>query len=474
MTIPVHRIINYEGISPSVLASDAPTLAGLLDENPGLLVYTHSSPHFTTVSSPANPAVKHKPLAVIRPLSEDPVSHVVRFCVSQSIPISVRSGGHDMLGRSVIHQGVVLDMRSMDWVRISEDRKSAVIGAGVLGSAVQRTCDAEGLFTPTGWCTSVGYAGWALAGGYGSFNSGYGLGVDQILGARVVTANGKFVDTDDDPELLWALRGAGSGSFGVVTEFRIKVYPKPRLFGGLLIFPLSDVRTLFAGMEAIINGTGMPEQFSGDTMVIPMQGSYALMFVFAWVLKGDDDLPVAKAFLEKLCSFGTVLTNNVAEVTPNIFAAMFDQHGEMYPMHSCNRLLTQYGAVLADILAENPPSQDGDNIVLHYSHGLAAQPNSGTSFTVRRPHIVMAVGTRIPEDLAVEDAESHPAVTSTMELMRKLDASGIVLPGTYYNFAPQKDCVAEEMFGEDGVKRLMALKEKYDSGGVFCRGILRA
>ncbi|KUI70343.1 6-hydroxy-D-nicotine oxidase [Cytospora mali] len=436
MTIPVHKTMNYEGVSPSVLASDAPALAGLLDENPGLLVYTHSSPHFTTVSSAANPAVKYKPLAVMRPLSEGAVSHVVRFCVSQSIPISVRSGGHDMLGRSVIHQGVVLDMRGMDWVRVSEDR-------------------------------------WALAGGYGSFNSGYGLGVDQILGARVVAANGTIVDTDDDPELLWALRGAGSGSFGVVTEFRIKVYPRPRLFGGLLIFPLSDVRSVFGGMEAIINGTGMPEQFSGDTMVIPMQGSYALMFVFAWVLTGDDDLPAAKAFLEKLCSFGTVLTNNVAEITPNAFAAMFDQHGEMYPMHSCNRLLTQYGTTLADLLAENPPSQDGDNIVLHYSHGLAAQPNSETSFTVRRPHIVMAVATRMPEDLAVQDAESHPAVMSTMELIKKLDASGIVLPGAYYNFAPQKDCVAEEMFGEDGVRRLMALKEKYDSGDVFCRGILR-
>lgn len=312
--IPTHRIINPEGVSPSTLSSDAPVLVGLLEASPEVLVYTRSSPHFLSVSSAANPAVKSRPLAVVRVLSEAAVGQVVRFCVSKAVPISVRSGGHEIFGRSIVHDGVVVDMRAMDWVRVAEDRRTAVVGGGVLGSAVQKTLDAEDLFTPTGWCTSVGYAGWALAGGYGSFNSGYGLGVDQVVGARVVTAEGAIVDTDDDPELLWALRGAGSGSFGVVAEFRIKVYPKPRLFGGLLMFPLNDVAAVFRGMEAITNKRGgMPEQFSGDIMVIPMEGSHALMFVFAWVLEGDDDLPVAQAFLKDLCSFGTVLMNNVAE-----------------------------------------------------------------------------------------------------------------------------------------------------------------
>lgn len=152
---------------------------------------------------------------------------------------------------------------------------------------------------------------------------------------------------------------------------------------------------------------------------------------------------------------------------------MFDQHGEMFPLHSRNRLLTHHASVVADMLAENPPSQEGDNIVLHYSHGLAAQPSSDTSFAVRRPHLVMAVATRLPDDISVEDAESHSGMLWTSQLMAKLDASGIVLPGTYYNFAPQEDCVAENMFGEDGVKRLKAVKAKYDSGNVFRRGILQ-
>lgn len=135
--------------------------------------------------------------------------------------------------------------------------------------------------------------------------------------------------------------------------------------------------------------------------------------------------------------------------------------------------MTHHGSVLADFLTENPPSQDGDNIVLHYSHGLAAQPSSETSFSVRRTHLVMAIATRLPDDMSIEDAESHSGMLWTGQLVEKLDASGLVLPGSYYNFAPQQDCIAEEMFGEDGVKRLKAVKARYDSGNVFRRGVLR-
>jgi len=113
-------------------------------------------------------------------------------------------------------------MRDIAYVNVDKQCSTAKVGGGVLLAGLAKALAKEGLATAIGTNTSVGYVGWATYGGYGPFSANYGLGVDQIVGAKLVDANGKIVEADE--RLLKGIRGAG-GVFGVIVELTIKVYP---------------------------------------------------------------------------------------------------------------------------------------------------------------------------------------------------------------------------------------------------------
>jgi FAD/FMN-containing dehydrogenase len=242
---------------------------------------------------------------------------VIQICTTKTIPFSVRSGGHDFFGRSLISEGILIDMRAMDSIVIEPDRASARVGGGVIAGRLQEMLDSYGLFTPTGQAKSVGYVSWACGGGYSFYVGSYGFGVDQILGARVVLAGGQVVDTDQDPALLWALRGAGVGTFGVVAELRVKVYPVPKLYAGFLAFPLADAATVLGRVEKILEEDFLDE-FSGDAIaarpeMTPMPVSEPC-FVFFWCWTGTDgNLAPAERSLDRMVQVGTVLGNTATE-----------------------------------------------------------------------------------------------------------------------------------------------------------------
>ncbi|KAB8276198.1 hypothetical protein BDV30DRAFT_236032 [Aspergillus minisclerotigenes] len=158
-------------------------------------------------------------------------------------------------------------MRDMDTVNVASDRASARVGGGVIAGHLQEILNSHGLFTSTGQAKSVGYVSWACGGGYGFYVGTYGFGVDQILRARVVLAGGCVVDTNADSELLWALRGAGAGTFGIIMELRVKVYPVPKLYAGFLAFPLAVAATVMDEIEKLLHDDFL-DKFSGDAIAV--------------------------------------------------------------------------------------------------------------------------------------------------------------------------------------------------------------
>jgi FAD/FMN-containing dehydrogenase len=284
---------------------------------PSLPVYPNSSPEFEHYCTYYNRALVDQPLAIVRPRTENEVSQIVQICSMTQTPLTIRSGGHDFFGRSLVVRGIVIDMRAIDSITITPDRTSVRVGGGVIAGALQEALAAQQLFTPTGQSKSVGYVSWACGGGYGFYVGTYGFGVDQVLGARVVVASGTVIDTDEDSELLWALRGAGAGSFGVVVELRVKVYTTPKLYAGYLAFPLSNAATVLESFKSLVVDD-FPDEFSGDAIVahpdmLPVAVSEpCLTFFWCWTAV-DGDLASAKAFLQKMTGLGTVLANTVEE-----------------------------------------------------------------------------------------------------------------------------------------------------------------
>lgn len=192
-----------------------------------LLTTTFESKSFDTLRPIfVNPHAN--PLAIVRPSTIEAVSATVSFLASNKIPFTVRVGGHDLHGRSVEDGGVVLDLRLLNQVVIDKSGSeadggktaTARIGGGVLIGDLLSALEPHGLVTPVGTVSGVGYLGWAMHGGYGPYSSGFGLGIDQIVAAKVVDATGRVVDADG--ELLKAIKGAG-GAFGVVVEAVVRV-----------------------------------------------------------------------------------------------------------------------------------------------------------------------------------------------------------------------------------------------------------
>ena len=192
----------------------------LSSSNPSIPFVTPSSEDYAEVrfSFVVNPDAN--PSLIVRPQTIDQVVHVVSYIISHKISFAIRGGGHDFFARSFPDGGVTVDMRSINHAEIDRQSMTAKVGGGVLMSDLASTLHEHGLATPTGSIGDVGYVGWAMYGGYGPFSCQAGLGVDQILAARVIDARGELIDADE--KLLKAIRGAG-GAFSVIVEVTIPV-----------------------------------------------------------------------------------------------------------------------------------------------------------------------------------------------------------------------------------------------------------
>ena len=167
------------------------------------------------------------PDAILIAADDRDVCEAVRYAAAREMGISVRSGGHSWIGNGVRDGGLLIDLSALDDVVIDRERRKAAVRPAVRGTDFNALLAAEGLVFPSGHCPSVGVGGFLLGGGYGWNSRHLGPACFSVEAVDVVLADGELVHADDTshPDLMWAVRGAGPGFFGVVTRFHLKVYP---------------------------------------------------------------------------------------------------------------------------------------------------------------------------------------------------------------------------------------------------------
>jgi len=176
--------------------------------------------------------------------SADDVAAAVKFAAAHRLRLVVRGGGHSYLGGSSAPDSLLIWMRPMDEIVIHDafvaDGSDAApvpavsLGGGVIWlHAYQAVTGGAGRYVQGGGCTTVGVGGHVQGGGFGSFSKRYGLAAASLLEAEVVTADGKIrvVNPTREPDLFWALKGGGGGTFGVVTRFTLATHELPANFG---------------------------------------------------------------------------------------------------------------------------------------------------------------------------------------------------------------------------------------------------
>jgi FAD/FMN-containing dehydrogenase len=210
--------------------------------------------------------IDKRPAVILRPADVDDVVHVVNLARDTGSELAVRCGGHSVAGHSVSEGGIVIDLRDLKAIDIDVDGGTAWADAGLTAAEYSSAANAHGLATGFGDTGSVGIAGITLGGGVGLLVRKYGLTIDSLLAADLVTADGRVlrVDEEHEPDLFWAIRGGG-GNFGVATRFRFRLEPVDRIVGGMLFLPASaDVVAGF--VEA---AEAAPEELSGIATVMP-------------------------------------------------------------------------------------------------------------------------------------------------------------------------------------------------------------
>ncbi|WP_336213205.1 FAD-binding oxidoreductase [Nonomuraea sp. LPB2021202275-12-8] len=185
-----------------------------------------------------NRAVRRTPRLVARCHTAADVAAAVRHAAAEGLPLAVRAGGHNFAGHALVDDGLVMDLRGLRAIRVDGDVLEA--GAGLLWGEVDAVTLPHGLAAAGGSVSKVGVAGFTLGTGLGWLGRRHGLAADNLLSARVVTADGELLDVRPDahPDLLWALRG-GCGNFGVVTSFTFRLHPmRAEPLAGTLMFPV--------------------------------------------------------------------------------------------------------------------------------------------------------------------------------------------------------------------------------------------
>jgi FAD/FMN-containing dehydrogenase len=274
--------------------------------------------------------IDKRPAAIIRVSGVDDIRRVIETAQARGCELAVRSGGHSVVGHSTTDGGLVIDLRDMSKIEIDSRHRTAWVETGATAFQVTEALSEHGLVIGFGDSGSVGVGGITLGGGIGFLVRKFGMTIDSLLAAEMVTADGRHlrVDAEHEPDLFWAIRGGG-GNFGVVTRLRFALHELPHFTGGILILPATP--QTIAGFSAA--ALAAPEELStiANVMTAPpvpflpaeLHGS---LVIFAFVAFAGDDDAAARA----IAPFRSLATPLADLVKPGPYLSMYPPEDPSY------------------------------------------------------------------------------------------------------------------------------------------------
>jgi FAD/FMN-containing dehydrogenase len=398
------------------------------------------------------------PAYVLRPKSVRDVQAGVRFAAGAGLVLSVRGGGHSFPGFGTNEGGVVIDLSALTDVEVIDaDLHLVRIGGGATWGQVVAALAPYRLAISSGDTKTVGVGGLTLAGGMGWKVRKYGLALDSLVGAQVVTADGEIVraDAGENPSLFWALRGGG-GNFGIVTAFEFAAQPTTDVFHGKVTFPAAQAEGVLQGWADYLR-----EAPDGLTSIVafgnPFTGGASAPVEVHVAFDGDDPAAAAAA-IDPIRQLGSVLTD---EVTLKPYAAVLEE-GMVPPpgiklVSRSTFVETASVSAVLRVLTESAASGQVPFTAIRSLGGAVSRvAGDATAYAYRDAELMLATTSVGPEPVL---EAGRPA----------LDAFwGMLAPhvtGAYANFLSTGDITA--IYPSATYQRLASVKRQYDPGNLF-------
>lgn len=322
-----------------------------------------------------NGMVDRRPAVIARCADESDIAAALQAAVDCDLPVAVRGGGHNVAGNAVCDDGVVIDLSAWKQIDVDPVRRVARVQPGVLLGELDRATQAVGLATPTGNVSMTGLAGLTLGGGLGWIARKHGPTCDNLLSARVVTVEGEIVtaSADENPDLLWGLRGGG-GNFGVVTSFEYQLHPLgPEVLAGGVVHSFADAPGVFRFLAEFVSDA--PDELSvtastfraAPGLPVPPETHGELVTILAVCYVGDPEAG-AKA-LRPLRNFGRPLADLIA---PMQYTALQSGSDDAYPTGQQNYWKSHYIDEITDdlvtTLIEHAPRMPSPLSSFYFQH----------------------------------------------------------------------------------------------------------
>ena len=409
-----------------------------------------------------NGLVDKRPALIARCHGTADVVDAIGLARKLGLKVAVRGGGHNVAGRATIDDGLMIDLAPMKGILVDPKTRTARAQGGVLWRELNRETQLHGLATTGGVVSTTGIAGLTLGGGLGWLMCKYGLALDNLLSAEIVTAEGKVLraSAEENPDLFWGVRGGG-GNFGVAASLEYRLHSVgPTIIGGLIAYPFEQAREVLRffrettqslpdDMMAVAGLIHAPDGAKLAAMVVAHFGPYA----------------AAESAVKPIQQFGTPALSQIGPIPYCQLNSMLDN---AYPRGALNYWKSSFLAGLSDDAIERLidsfakcPTPMGQLLLEHFHGAVSHVPVEATAF----PHRLEGY------NLVILSEWMDPAISSrciewareTYSTMGRFFGSG-----RYVNYLGEDEPgdPAAAAYGAN-YQRLQEVKRQYDPENFF-------
>ncbi len=394
----------------------------------------------------------------------------VNFARDNGLLLAIRGGGHNIAGNAMCDDGIVIDLSHMRAASVDPDRRRVTVEGGATLADLDAATQAHGLATPVGINSTTGVAGLTLGGGFGWLSRKYGMTIDNLESAEVVTAAGEVVraNANENSDLFWALRGGG-GNFGVVTRFEFRLHPVgPDVLSGLIVYPIAEAKSVLQQYREFV--AKAPDELAVWAVLrqappLPFLPAEALgkgMVALALLYAGDPEQGIP--LVEPLRKFGHTLGEHVGIQPYTAWQQAFDPllapgARNYWKSHNFSVLKDGLFDAVIEYIGKLPSPQC--EIFFGGIGGATTRPApTSAAYSHRDAQFVMNVHGRW-----VDQVDDEPCIRWARDFFKA--SAPFASGGVYVNFltADEGDRVSAA-YGQN-YARLTQVKRKYDPANLF-------